>query len=117
MNENDNITETLFVSSVKEMNENSHAVYHTILPRSQHSEPESVEAKLKELEHFENYDVYETVDKPKNSSVIGTQWVIVDKDVAGSDTKIRKARLCMRGDQEVFKDIIHTDSPTVNKMH
>ena len=107
---------TLFISSIKDRNEHNH-VLHTIIPRTQHREPESVKAKVTELKHFSNYDVYDVVDKPKNAKVIGTQWVIVDKDVPNENTKIRKARLCMRGDQESNKSSIQTDSPTVNKIN
>ena len=74
-------------------------------------------AKLKELEHFADYDVNEVVEKPKNVRVIGTQWIIVDKERPGTQEKTRKARLCMRGDQEVNIEAIHTDSPTVNKIN
>ena len=35
---------------------------------------------MTELEKFNNYDVYEEVSKPKEGNIIGTQWVIVDKE-------------------------------------
>ena len=109
---------TLFISSMKEKNDDDCSkVLHVIVPRSQHHEPSSIQAKKKELEHFENYDVYEVVDKPSQVKIIGTQWVIVDKDVPGKSEPLRKARLTMRGDQEQTEEIIHTDSPTVNAVN
>ena len=92
-------------------------VLHVIIPRSQHHEPTSLKAKRQELEHFENYDVYQVVDKPSNVKIINTQWVIVDKEVPGKKEPVRKARLTMRGDQEEFTQIIHSDSPTVNAVN
>ena len=46
-----------------------------------------------------------------------TQKVIVDKDIPGKTEKIRKGRLCLRGDQEIDTDSIAKDSPTVNKIN
>ena len=40
----------------------------TNIPRSRHNEPECVAAKTKELKDFQNYDVYEVVDKPENKN-------------------------------------------------
>ena len=55
---------------------------------------------MTELKNFELYDVYEVVERPKDTNIISTQWVLVDKEVQGQEQLIRKARLCMRGDQE-----------------
>ena len=107
---------TLFISTIQEKNEENE-VFHVMVPKSDHSQPSSIKAKQKELEHFANYDVYEVVDKPTDAKIIGTQWVIIDKDVPGQQGKIRKARLCMRGDQEENIEAIHTDAPTVNKIN
>ena len=71
-----------------------------MVPRNEHSAPESIHAKQKELKHFLDYDVYVVIDKPRDANVLGTQWVIVDKEVPGEKSLVRKARLCMRGDQE-----------------
>ena len=61
--------------------------------------------------------MYEVVDKPSHQKIIGTQWVLVDKDIPGKPQPMRKARLCMRGDQEETQEVIHTDSPTVNPIN
>ena len=89
-------------------------VFVLTLPRSRHNEPESVRAKETELANFETYDVYEEVTR-KQGNLIGTNWVIVDKEKEDG-TKTRKARLTMRGDKEMNKHLIPTDSPTVNKI-
>ena len=88
-----------------------------MVPRTEHSAPASLKAKEQELRHFLDYDVYEVVDRPKNENILGTQWVIVDKEVTGKKGYVRKARLCMRGDQEQNVQNIHKDSPTVNKIN
>ena len=84
------------------------------IPRNRHSEPECVAAKVKELGDFDHFDVYETVDQP-DDNIIGTEWVLVEKDLADGTKKI-KARLCMRGDCETNKHMIPTNSPTANKV-
>ena len=74
-----------------------------------------MKAKMKELEDFDTFDVYEEVSKPKYPNLISTNWVLVDKENENGEIK-RKARLCMRGDCEKNKHLIPTDSPTVNKL-
>ena len=88
-----------------------------MVPRSEHSNPESYNAKLEELRNFEDYDVYEVVDRPYNENIIGTQWVLVDKEISGQAKMKRKARLCMRGDKEENVGKIPKDAPTVNKIN
>ena len=72
---------------------------------------------MTELKNFEYYDVYEVVEKPKDTNIISTQWVLVDKEVPGQEQPVRKARLCMRGDQEKNVENISKDAPTVNKVN
>ena len=43
--------------------------------------------------------------------------MIVDKEVPGQMQPMRKARLCMRGDQEKNVENISKDTPTVNKVN
>ena len=115
-----NAPATLFIAPMKDKldhNSECRQTLHVTIPRSQHHEPSSIEAKRKELANFVTYDVYEIVDKPSNVKIIGTQWVIVDKDIPGKPEPVRKARLTMRGDQEETEEIIHSDSPTVNSVN
>ena len=89
-------------------------VFISVIPKRRHKESDCVAAKKKELENFDEYDVYDIVDKPKDAHLINTEWVIVEKeDEKGG--KIIKARLCMRGDLEKNKHLIPTDSPTINR--
>ena len=80
------------------------------IPRNLHGEPDCVEAKEKELVKWEQFGVYQEV--PYNGEhLINTNWVLVRKDGGV------KARLCIRGDQELEKEKIRTDSPTINKVN
>ena len=80
------------------------------VPRYMHSEPECVAAKEKELENWEQFEVYREV-KDVGQTLLGTNWVLVKKDYGV------KARLCVRGDQEEDKESVRTDSPTVNRVN
>ena len=106
-------TGKVFFTSHTEYNEET--VYVTNIPRSRHNEPECVAAKTKELKDFQNYDVYEVVDKPENKNIIGTEWVLVEKEKPDGSI-VTKARLCLRGDQEQGIHLIPRESPTVNKI-
>ena len=106
----------IYLTSSKEKEENSNT-YHVLVPREEHITKTSLEAKMTELKNFEYYDVYEVVEKPKDTNIITTQWVIVDKEVPGQMQPMRKARLCMRGDQEKNVENISKDAPTVNKVN
>ena len=96
-------------------NYNEEQVYVVNIPRSKHGEPACVAAKAKELKDYENFEVFDVVDKPSEVSVIATEWVLVEKEKLDG-TKIIKARLCLRGDQEKSLHKIPRESPTVNKI-
>ena len=90
--------------------------YVVNIPRSRHGEPKCVAAKLKELNDFSSYDVYEVVDRPpREVKVINTQWVLVEKDKLDGTT-VTKARLCIEGNFEENRHLIPVDSPTVNPI-
>ena len=89
--------------------------YVVTLPRNRHFEPQVVVAKTEELEKFKNFEAYEIVDTPDNKKILGTSWVVTEKEKDGK--MITKARLCVRGDQEENKNCIATDSPTVAKFN
>jgi hypothetical protein len=90
-------------------------VYVATLPRYRHSEPDSIKAKMKELEDFKTYDVYDVVEKPRDKAILGTQWVITEKDPVKNEKVKRKARMCIMGNQENNIEAIPTESPTVAK--
>ena len=98
-----------------QVNYHEEQVFVINIPRAQHGDPECVAAKKKELQDFENYDVFEVVDKPDRVNMIATEWVLVRKDKPDGSTVV-KARLCLRGDQEEALHKIPRESPTVNKI-
>ena len=89
--------------------------YVVNIPRSKHREPACVTAKQKELRDYDNFEVFEVVDRPDSDNIISTEWVLVEKEKLDG-TKMVKARLCIRGDQERALSNIPRDSPTVNKI-
>ena len=97
------------------MESNADEVFVATLPRFRHSEPESMKAKMKELEDFKTYNVYIEVEKPKDKNILGTQWVITEKDPVNDEPVKRKARMCIMGNQEKNIEMIPTESPTVAK--
>ena len=103
----------VFISSVKD--EQTEDCYVITLPRSEHNSPEGIAAKVKELGNFKEFGVYDVVDIPPNSNILPTQWVLVQKEDEKGNL-ITKARLCIRGDLELNKHNIPTDSPTINKI-
>ena len=88
-------------------------VYAVILPRFRHGEKRCREAKEKELENFDLFDVYDEV-ADEGQETLGTNWVLAEK-VKDNETMI-KARLTIRGDQEDTLDV-RGDSPTVRKSN
>ena len=89
--------------------ENVHALVVSI-PRHLHNEPECIAAKEKELQNWDDFGVYMEIED-LGQKTLNTNWVLVKKDEGV------KARLCIRGDQEIDKENIRTDSPTVNKIN
>ena len=75
-----------------------------------------MKAKFKELENFVTFDVYDVVDAPKDANIIGTEWVLVEKENIKTNKMETRARLCIRGDLEANKHLIPSSSPTVNKI-
>ena len=90
-------------------------VYVINIPRSRHGEPACVEAKQKELRDYDHYEVFDIVDYPNSDNIISTEWVLVEKEKMDG-TRVTKARLCLRGDQEKALHNIPRESPTVNKI-
>ena len=70
---------------------------------------------MKEIEDFRLFDVYDEVDKPVKENILGTQWVITEKDAEKGKPIVRKARLCILGNHEKNTECIAKESPTVAK--
>ena len=83
------------------------------IPRYRHGEQACMDAKDKEFESWDNYNVYTEV-ADTGQIRLGTNWILTEKVVDGA--RIIKARLTIRGDQEET-DGIRKDSPTVRKSN
>ena len=106
-------TKRIFFTAVTNYHEEQ--VFVVNIPRSRHTEPACIAAKQKELRDYEHYEVFDVVDYPDSDNIISTEWVLVEKEKLDG-TKVTKARLCLRGDQERALHSIPRESPTVNKI-
>ena len=95
------------VQNEEQMNE----VLVVMVPRSMHNAPEVLQAKLKELKNYRDFQVYEVVPDVGQPR-IRHNWIVTQKPIEGGGVCI-KARLCARGDEEW--ELLRTDSPTVDK--
>ena len=103
--------ESIEAMEEENLNGEETTAYAVNVPRYRHGEKKFVEAKLKELDNFDTFDVYEEVadiGQPR----LGTNWVCTEK--VKDNEAVAKARLTIRGDQEDVEGI-RTDSPTVMK--
>ena len=105
--------EYIKITEEDDLDDEEHA-FVVVLPRNLHGQKSCIEAKIKEIGNLERHDVFEEVPD-KGQKTIGTNWIVTEKVVDGK-TKV-KARLCARGDQELDKDNIRTDSPTIDKTN
>ena len=78
-----------------------------IIPTSEHGRPECKQAKMKELEAFDKFDVYEEVEDIGQER-LSSRWVLTDKST--EEEKRVKARLVCRGFEEAVQ--IQADAPT-----
>ena len=62
------------------------------LPIKEHGRPEVIEAKEKEVENLKKYKVFEKV-KDEGQQLIGTSWVITQKENHDGQKTQFKARL------------------------
>ena len=80
------------------------------MPVREHKTPEVVEAKQKELENLEKYEVFEEV-KYEGQETVGSRWVITKKEKADGQKKKVKGRLVGKGFQEI--EAPQSDAPTM----
>ena len=76
--------------------------YVVELPVKEHNRPDVLEAKRKEVENLEKYNVFEKV-KNEGQETIGTRWVITAKESHDGQKTGTKPRLVARGFQEKNK--------------
>ena len=103
----------VFLTAVTNYHEEQ--IFVVNIPRARHGDPACVAAKKKELNDYDNFEVFDVVDTPDSDNVIATEWVLVEKEKMDG-TKVVKARLCLRGDQEKSLHRIPRESPTANKI-
>ena len=75
-----------------------------------HNTPEVIEAKHQELQNLKTHNIYEELLKDKQN-VIGTRWVITEKQNHDGMEVKTKARLAVRGFQEAENP--RSNSPTL----
>merc|ERR1711905_41629 len=78
----------------------------------EHKKPEVMEAKDRELENLEKYEVFEEVEDT-GQEIIGSRWVITKKEKLDGQKCAYKGRLVARGFQE--KSSPQADSPTMRR--
>ena len=104
--EGDNLRRSLRIFN-KNMNmDEGEKVYMVTIPRSQHKNPDCLEAKQAELNRLKSFEVYEQVPDIGQSR-ISTRWILWKKK-----DEVR-ARLVARGFEESLDDTV--DSPTIGK--
>ena len=86
-------------------------VFIMTIPRHLHNERRCQDAKQKELQAWDEFEVYEEVEN-EGQVKLGTNWVLTEKLKEGE--RAVKARLTVRGDQE-DASCVRKDSPTVRK--
>ena len=89
---------------------NEEAVFLAMVPKEDLGSKPVVDARLKQLEEWKKFDVYDEVEDDGQDRIHGG-WVDVYKEVRGKT--IVKSRYVARGYME--KNDIRSDSPTVNK--
>jgi hypothetical protein len=86
-------------------------------PNPHHPDPHHfTEAKTKELASLEKFETFKLVDLLPEMHVLSSRWVLKDKPpLIGSDTPRPKARLCIRGFQELDLEGLDTFAPTASR--
>merc|ERR1712030_23632 len=87
-------------------------VFAVEVPTKEHRKPEVIEAKDRELENLEKYQVFEEVEDTGQEK-IGSRWVITRKEKADGQKCEYKGRLVAKGFQE--KSSPQADSPTMRR--
>lgn len=75
---------------------------------------EMIDAKVKELNSWKTHEVYKEVDiNDAITPLISTRWILSTKERIDKSSYI-KARLVIRGFEDVDKDIVQSESPTAH---
>jgi transposase InsO family protein len=92
------------------LSENTKEVHSVFVPSARHSEDEVLCAMKKELDNWQQFNVFERVPYC-GQKLMSTRWVITEKE--SGDERTVKARLVVRGFEE--ETPVQSDSPTVHK--
>ena len=92
-------------------NDNTEEACVVFIPISRHDLPQVIEAKQRELQNWDDFDVYQEVPD-MGQPTLSTRWVICEKDMTDGKKQM-KARLVVRGFEEQEK--VPSDSPTAGK--
>merc|ERR1711895_202078 len=87
-------------------------IFSVEVPVKEHGKPEIVEAKNKEIENLKLYETFEEVID-EGQEIIGSRWVVTEKQQHDGQKQDYKARLVAKGFQEI--DEPQSDSPTAAK--
>ena len=92
------------------ISENMNEVHSVFVPSARHSEDEVLCAMKKELDNWQQFNVFERIPYC-GQKLMSTRWVITEKEL--EDKRTVKARLVVRGFEE--ETPVQSDSPTVHK--
>ena len=106
--------EVFYLSSILGNQEQLDDAYPVkLVPRSEYGKEEVVNAMKAEIKKYEDFDAFEEVDD-KGQYSVPVRWVVTEQKENGKGVPV-KARMCIRGDQEIGKENIRADSPTAAK--
>ena len=92
------------------------AMFVVQLPVAEHDRTEVIEAKKNEIKNLEDFGTFDEVNEneiPPESSVIGSRWVVTEKEGHDGQKQKIKAQLVARGFQEEVKP--QSDAPAAHK--
>ena len=93
---------TMYLKVVNNMSFSDFATYTVELRVSKHGTPEVKDAKMTEVNNLLDYDVFEEV-KDEGQEIIGSRWVVTEKEKHDGQKQKTKARLVAHGFQETLK--------------
>ena len=100
-------------ASEDNLNDENESFPVKVLLKSEYSRPEIQEAMQAEIKKFQNFEAFTEI-KDDGQYCIPIRWVVTEQKEDGKNQPF-KARLCVRGDKEMGKEQIRSDSPTAAK--
>ena len=112
----DDTVETFFLSSIlgkKDAEEVCDVYPVELVKKCDYGSADVQEAMQKEIEKYKQFQAIEEV-LDEGQDRVPIKWVVTKHEIDGKNQPL-KARLCIRGDLEKFKDNVRSDSPTAGK--